>query len=166
MTQLNIQSSLGAVVSGTPDKEWFAIDINNFNRYVDEEETWNELNKGTKSTTYECPQGYYVANDGYCYPIDGGGGSFGDSCPNGYVLGTDDLCHEECGTNTYCLGDAQCYNSQCLICHDGQYLGIDGYCYPESGGDAICPDGYYAATEDYCCQYGYYYGGDGFCYPE
>ena len=154
----------------------FAIDINNFNRYVDEEETWNELNKGTKSTTYECPQGYYVANDGYCYPIDGGGGSFGDSCPNGYVLGTDDLCHEECGTNTYCLGDAQCYNSQCLICPDGQYLGIDGYCYPENTDYYSCPDGYYLADNGYCypnsgsggstCPSGYVYGTDGLCHEE
>ncbi|VVB52338.1 Uncharacterised protein [uncultured archaeon] len=115
---------------------------------------------------------------------------FVPECQQGYVYGQDRLCHPECGTGTYCTGDAVCYNGRCLSCDPGYTLGEGGLCYPQynSQGDA-CDTGYLLGEDRLChpecgnsgtycldsvcfnnqcltCDPGYYLGTDGLCHPE
>ena len=145
-----------------------------------------------------CDAGQYLGIDGNCYPEH----PDDVTCPKDQVYGTDALCHPECGSGTYCTGDAECYNGQCMSCSSGEYLGTDGrchsenpcnagyvygndnLCHPECGyntyctGDAICYNGEcmscgsgeYLGTDGRChvenpCNSGYIYGDDGWCHP-
>jgi hypothetical protein len=65
-----------------------------------------------------------LGSDGVCHP----------QCSAGDVVGTDGACHAECGTSgTYCTGNSQCYNGQCVSCPAGYYLSSNGYCYQGTG---------------------------------
>ena len=108
------------------------------------------------------------------------------NCQDGYLYGSDRRCHPECGSGTYCGGDSECYNGQCLSCDSGHALGEDGLCYPERA--STCEAGYLLGEDERChpecgsreycigdavclggeclsCDPGYYLGTDGLCYP-
>lgn len=80
-------------------------------------------------------------------------------CLAGYILGEDDLCHPECGNSgTYCVGDSECFDGQCLTCDkEGYSLGDDGLCYLEDNLNS---------SLDIECDPDYHLENDGFCYPD